>query len=511
MAQQKPAGSQGQTSADIQALPKGERRGGIIGWKEHPVRPHPFRLEPRDASDSVGMTRVSIAPDANPGSSREWWRDLWLYFVLFAIPLVGYIHRLVINILIDPIGLEFGLTDTQASLLQGPPFALVYGLMVIPMGLLADRGSRVLLLGSGAILWSMGTLMCGLAPTFAWLFAARMLVGLGEAALMPAAVSLIGDRFPENRRGLAVGIFFMGINAGFSSAYAVGGMALDLAQAGALEVAPFLAEMSPWRQVFFVLALPGFILPLLLASIGEPERRTADQHYRMSRSMRRAFFVSAAGHDSGSPDIPGNGDRGCGQWHLRMAAAAAVAFVRTRFDRDWPDAGRNRGHCRYPRWAARRQVDRPLGKAKRAGRAVASNRLGHRRGDGSHPDVRIGFHLAGLCGYGDMGDGGCCGERDHVRFRIDRSAQPAERHLGVACHLGDGACRARRRADGNRRGAGGVCLRTRQGRCGDRRIGSATVLHGPGSGCGDLATGTAFAGTDGAVMGSTSASGDHET
>ena len=165
--------------------------------------------------------------------------ELWLYFVLFAIPLVGYIHRLVINILIDPIGLEFGLTDTQASLLQGPPFALVYGLMVIPMGLLADRGSRVLVLGIGAILWSMGTLMCGFAPTFAWLFAARMLVGLGEAALMPATVSLIGDSFPEHRRGLAMGIFFMGVNAGFSSAYAVGGIALDLAQAGALAVTPF--------------------------------------------------------------------------------------------------------------------------------------------------------------------------------------------------------------------------------------------------------------------------------
>ena len=235
------------------------------------------------------MNGISTGRDANPGSSRDWWRELWLYFVLFAIPLVGYIHRLVINILIDPIGLEFGLTDTQASLLQGPPFALVYGLMVIPMGLLADRGSRILLLGTGAILWSMGALMCGFAPTFAWLFAARMLVGLGEAALMPAAVSLIGDRFPESRRGLAIGIFFMGVNAGFSSAYAVGGVALDLAQAGALAVTPFLAEMSPWRQVFFVLALPGFVLPLLLISIGEPERRTAIQHYRVGRSIRRLF------------------------------------------------------------------------------------------------------------------------------------------------------------------------------------------------------------------------------
>ena len=124
----------------------------------------------------------------------------WLFVVLFMIPLVGFIHRLIINILIDPISLELSLTDTQASYLQGPPFAIVYGLMVIPMGLLADRGNRVLLLSSGAALWSLGTVICGVAPTFELLFAARMLVGLGEAALLPAAVSLIGDAFEENRR-----------------------------------------------------------------------------------------------------------------------------------------------------------------------------------------------------------------------------------------------------------------------------------------------------------------------
>ena len=442
------------------------------------------------------MNGISIGPDAHSDSSRKWGHGLWLYFVLFAIPLVGYIHRLVINILIDPIGVEFGLTDTQASLLQGPPFALVYGLMVIPMGLLADRGSRVLLLGSGAILWSMGTLMCGFAPTFAWLFAARMLVGLGEAALMPAAVSLIGDSFPENRRGLAIGIFFMGVNAGFSSAYAVGGIALDLAQAGALAVTPFLAEMSPWRQVFFVLALPGFILPLLLVSIGEPERRTAIQHYRVNRSMRRLFSsqplatilvllilqatVIAVADNGIYAWLPRLLSRlyELGSTEIGLMLGAIVAIAGTL---GGPLAGRLTDH-----WVKRKGMAGPL--------LVIAVAIG--AATVAAPMFALGSVWLVYVGYGDLGDCRSSGKRDHVRIRIDCGARPATRPVVVADHLGNGACRARCRANDDCRGAGGVCLRTRQGRCGNRRIGSATVLHCSGSGGPDFAKGKAFAGTD---------------
>lgn len=214
-------------------------------------------------------------------------RVAWFYFILFAIPLVGFIHRLIINILIDPISMDFGLSDTEASYLQGPPFAVVYGLMVIPMGLLADRGNRVMLLCGGAILWSLGTVLCGIAPSFTMLFVARMVVGFGEAALLPAAVSLIGDSFAENRRGLAMGIFFTGVNAGFSSAYAVGGFTLELAESGIFQSLPFLAGLAPWRQVFLVLAVPGFLLPLLLMTIREPLRQKSIQNPGIAQPLRR--------------------------------------------------------------------------------------------------------------------------------------------------------------------------------------------------------------------------------
>jgi MFS family permease len=232
---------------------------------------------PADLTASEGM------------SARLRGNSLWLLCVLFLLPMIGYVHRLMINILIDPVSAELALSDTQASFLQGPPFALAYGLMVIPMGLLVDRRQRTLLLSAGALIWSAGTFFCGFAGDFNQLFAARLIVGIGEAALTPATVSLIGDAFIGPRRGLAMGVFFTGINAGFSTAYAVGGAALEMAQANQFSALPWVGDLAPWRQVFCVLAVPGFLIPLLMFTIREPEREPESSNFgqHLSRSLFR--------------------------------------------------------------------------------------------------------------------------------------------------------------------------------------------------------------------------------
>jgi len=204
------------------------------------------------------------------GSNR-----LKVLLVLFIMPLVAYVHRLIINMLIDPIQIDFAISETQASLLQGPPFAIVFGLMSIPMGLLADRRNRVFMLGGGAALWSLGTLFCGFAPSFSILFGAFMAIGLGQAVIVPCVVSLVGDSFAIDRRGLAMGVFFVGVNAGFSLAYAVGGVLLDAAQSGIFDEVAIIGSLAPWRQVFILSALPGFLLPFFIATIREPHRHDA--------------------------------------------------------------------------------------------------------------------------------------------------------------------------------------------------------------------------------------------
>lgn len=240
-------------------------------------------VDPSTASSE----RATMVTTGGPGNAP------WMLLVLFTVPLIGYVHRLIINILIDPISQELAITDTQASFLQGPPFAVAYALMVVPMGLLADRGNRLLLLGAGAVVWSFGTLACGLAPDYGWLFAARLVVGIGEAALTPAVVSFIGDSFVGDRRGFAMGVFFTGINAGFSSAYAIGGITLEAAEAGAFAGVPTLGELSAWRQVFAILSVPGFLIPLLMFTLREPARASAASPAGALQTLSRLFRPSS--------------------------------------------------------------------------------------------------------------------------------------------------------------------------------------------------------------------------
>lgn len=121
------------------------------------------------------------------------------------------LDRQVLSLLVDPIRGDLGISDTQISLLLGTTFAVVYGIAGVPLGFLADRTSRRNLIFTGVLVWSVGTLACGLSRRFGELFAARLVVGLGEAVLSPAAISLISDYFAPSRRGTAVGVYLSGI------------------------------------------------------------------------------------------------------------------------------------------------------------------------------------------------------------------------------------------------------------------------------------------------------------
>ena len=127
--------------------------------------------------------------------------------ILIATAVLSYTDRQVLSLLVDPIRGDMGISDTQISLLLGTAFAVIYGIAGIPLGLLADRISRRNLIFAGVSVWSLGTIACGFSHNFREIFASRIVVGLGEAALSPAAISLISDYFPPSRRGTAVGFF----------------------------------------------------------------------------------------------------------------------------------------------------------------------------------------------------------------------------------------------------------------------------------------------------------------
>ena len=196
--------------------------------------------------------------------------------ILVATAILSYTDRQVLSLLVDPIRADLGISDTQISLLLGTAFAVVYGVAGIPLGYLADRISRRNLIFCGVLVWTIGTLGCGLSQSFGQLFAGRLVVGLGEAVLSPAAISLISDYFPPSRRGMAVGCFLSGIAMGIGAAILIGGGVLHFVQLGALAGTP-LATQAPWRLVLLLIGAPGLLWALVILTIREPVRRASDE------------------------------------------------------------------------------------------------------------------------------------------------------------------------------------------------------------------------------------------
>jgi len=206
-----------------------------------------------------------------PGRPYAW----TVVAILIATAILSYTDRQVLSLLVDPIRADLGISDTQISLLLGTAFAVVYGFAGIPLGFLADRTSRRNLIFGGVLVWSLGTLACGFSRSFGELFAARIVVGLGEAVLSPAAISLISDYFPPSRRGTAVGCFLSGIAMGIGASILIGGGVLRLVESGAL-AGTALATQPAWRLVLLVIGAPGLVWALAILAIREPVRRMTE-------------------------------------------------------------------------------------------------------------------------------------------------------------------------------------------------------------------------------------------
>jgi MFS family permease len=195
--------------------------------------------------------------------------------ILIGTAVLSYTDRQVLSLLVDPVRADLQITDTQISVLLGTAFAVVYGIAGLPLGYLADRTSRRNLIFVGVLVWSCGTVACGLSHSFGQLFVGRLVVGLGEAVLSPAAISLISDYFPPSRRGTAVGCFLSGIAFGIGASILIGGGVLHFVQLGVFSDTP-LATLPAWRLVLLIIGAPGFLWSLAILAIREPVRRTAE-------------------------------------------------------------------------------------------------------------------------------------------------------------------------------------------------------------------------------------------
>lgn len=207
--------------------------------------------------------------------------------VLCVALLLSFADRLTINLVVDPIRRDLALSDVEVSLLQGAGFAVIFALAGLPCGRLADSVNRRNLIAAGLVLWSTATIACGLSPHFWGFLTARIAVGLGEAALVPAASSLIIDHFSSRRRGLALGIFSLGATFGTGTAMFVGGLLLSWIHAGWFRAIPIFGALGPWRQLMIVVGLPGFLLLPFVLLVTEPARRQSAGRLAIADVMRR--------------------------------------------------------------------------------------------------------------------------------------------------------------------------------------------------------------------------------
>lgn len=221
------------------------------------------------------LTTAASAPESTIGSAWPPVRYAWMVVVLLTLAYaLAILDRVSISLLIQPLQAALHLDDTQFGLLQGMAFSLVYSLLGLPLGMVADRANRKALLIGGLVLWSCATMASGFARTFAELFAARMLVGIGEAALVPVAASMIADYFAPTIRPKAYGLFVSGSSLGTAAAMALGGLFIATAS-GLIAAFPTLfAGLAPWQMVFVQCGAPGLVLAGIIAvTVREPVRR----------------------------------------------------------------------------------------------------------------------------------------------------------------------------------------------------------------------------------------------
>jgi MFS family permease len=180
--------------------------------------------------------------------------------VLFAINILNFYDRQVLGALLEPIRKQFHLSDTQLGALGTWPIVL-YALVGLPLGRLADSASRKRLLAAGVAVWASLTGLGGLVQSYLMLMVSRLGVYVGEAACAPAATSWIGDLFPAEKRSRALAIFMLGVPIGGALSYAISGPA---------------AQAWGWRAALVVAALPAALLIPALLTLDEPARGSSE-------------------------------------------------------------------------------------------------------------------------------------------------------------------------------------------------------------------------------------------
>jgi MFS family permease len=180
--------------------------------------------------------------------------------ILTGLNLFNYIDRAVLNAVRSPMAAEFKI-NYQTSGIAFTAFMVGYFVTCPFFGYLGDRASRKWLIAAGIFVWSLGTVLTGLAVTYKQMLLCRVMVGVGEASYATISPGLISDSFGGGRRNNALTIFYVAIPVGYALGYLFGGE---------------MATRFGWRSAFIWAGAPGLLLALILLPFRDPERGQAD-------------------------------------------------------------------------------------------------------------------------------------------------------------------------------------------------------------------------------------------
>lgn len=209
------------------------------------------------------MSRTGPAVES-PCLARSW----YVVFMLCALFVWSFVDRLILGLLAVDVGRDLVIRDAQLGLLVGTSFALVYAIGGVPIANLLDKGDRRKLVTIGCIVWSAGTMLSGFANGFYQLAFLRMGVALGEAVLTPAAISMIADLFPQERRATPTSLY-----ASMGALMGVGGLALCGAVVNLAQVLAPSLDMATWRLALVICGFPSLaLIGIFWFTVKEPVR-----------------------------------------------------------------------------------------------------------------------------------------------------------------------------------------------------------------------------------------------
>lgn len=217
--------------------------------------------------------------------------------VMVVLALMGFFLSMDITLttlLIEPMKRDMALSDIEIGLLQGTAFGLAFGLSSIPLGRLIDSRNRMRLLVVGLFVWMAGMAGTALASSVTLLVIWRVALGVVFALIIPAAVSIIADLFPPERRSVATSLFAVGQASGQAFGILAGGLMFD-ALTRMLATSPGLLDgLAPWRALYLAAAVLAVVLLIPLLLLGEPARQEQKQASTAASAAFRELWAYRA-------------------------------------------------------------------------------------------------------------------------------------------------------------------------------------------------------------------------